>query len=75
MKEDRQNLFQYVREADTYLRLENRKLDNMQWMGTGPIFRKHHGRVYYHIDELKEWPLEYHAKSTSAYRVIAVAAT
>jgi hypothetical protein len=33
-------------------------------MGTGPIFRKHGGRVYYHIDELQEWSMERRVKST-----------
>lgn len=36
----------------------------MRWMGTGPIFRKHGGRVYYHIDELQEWSMERRVKST-----------
>ena len=56
-----------VAEAGAYLRLKKRTLDNMRWMGTGPNFRKHGGRVFYHIDELKEWSLETRAKSTSNY--------
>jgi hypothetical protein len=39
----------------------------MRWMGNGPNFRKHGGRVFYHIDELKEWSLKTRGKSTSRY--------
>jgi hypothetical protein len=65
MNDNRSNPFLNVREAGQYLRLEKRTLDNMRWMGTGPNFQKHGGRVYYHIDELKEWSLESRVKSTS----------
>ena len=47
-----------------HLRLERQTRDNMRWMGTGPIFRKHGGRVYYHIDKLQEWSMERRVKST-----------
>jgi hypothetical protein len=67
MEENHQNPFLNVSEAGEFLRLKKRTLDNMRWMGTGPNFRKHGGRVYYHIDELKEWSLETKAKSTSQY--------
>jgi hypothetical protein len=67
MEEIHQNPFLNVKEAGAFLRLKKRTLDNMRWMGTGPNFRKHGGRVYYHIDELKEWSLETRAKSTSQY--------
>ena len=67
MEEKHQNPFLNVNEAGAFLRLKKRTLDNMRWMGTGPNFRKHGGRVYYHIDELKEWSLETKAKSTSQY--------
>jgi hypothetical protein len=60
-----QNPFLNVREASDFLRLRRRTLDNMRWMGTGPSFRKHGGRIFYHIDELKEWSLETRANSTS----------
>jgi len=62
-----QNPFLTASEAGDFLRLKKRTLDNMRWMGTGPNFRKHGGRVFYHIDELKEWSLETRAKSTSQY--------
>jgi hypothetical protein len=61
------NPFLTVTEAASYLRLKKRTLDNMRWMGTGPKFRKHGGRIYYHIDELKEWSLNSRRNSTSEY--------
>ena len=67
MDEDRPSPFLNVREAGAYLRLEKDTLDNMRWMGAGPNFRKHGGRVYYHFDELKEWSLETRSESTSQY--------
>jgi hypothetical protein len=62
-----QNPFLNVREASDFLRLKKRTLDNMRWMGTGPSFHKHCGRIFYHIDELKEWSLETRANSTSQF--------
>jgi hypothetical protein len=62
-----QNPFLNVREAGDFLRLKKRTLDNMRWMGTGPTFRKHGGRIFYHIDELKEWSLASRANSTSQF--------
>jgi len=59
--------FLTVDEAATYLRLKKRTLDNMRWMGTGPKFRKHGGRIYYHEEELKEWSLNSRRNSTSEY--------
>ena len=67
MEKTNQNPFLNVMEAGTFLRLKKRTLDNMRWMGTGPSFRKHGGRIYYHIDELKEWSLATRAKSTSQF--------
>ncbi len=42
-------------EAADYLRLQTRTLDNLRWIGTGPKFRKHGGRIVYHIDDLEAW--------------------
>ena len=42
-------------EAAQFLRLGKRTLDNMRWRGEGPKYRKHGGRIRYHIDRLKEW--------------------
>jgi len=39
-------------EAAIYLRVEPRTLDNWRSSGIGPTYRKHGGRVVYHIDEL-----------------------
>ena len=37
------------------LRLTISTLENMRWQGTGPRFYKLGGRVFYHIDDLREW--------------------
>ena len=42
-------------EAADYLRLKKRTLDNMRWLGTGPRYRKHGGRIRYHIEDLQAW--------------------
>jgi Helix-turn-helix domain len=67
MEDANQNPFLTVSEAGDFLRLKKRTMDNMRWMGTGPSFRKHGGRIFYHIDELKEWSLASRAKSTSQF--------
>ena len=67
MNNQTDNPFLTVGEAATYLRLKKRTLDNMRWMGTGPKFRKHGGRIYYHVEELKEWSLNSRRNSTSEY--------
>ncbi len=54
-----------VEEAAAYLRLKRRTLDNMRWIGGGPKYRKHGGRVFYHRDELKAWSESRAFKSTS----------
>ncbi len=67
MTEKPDNPFLTVAEAAAYLRLKKRTLDNMRWMGTGPKFRKHGGRIYYQVDKLKEWSLNSRRNSTSEY--------
>jgi hypothetical protein len=52
-------------EAARYLRLKKRTLDNMRWLGTGPKYRKHGGRICYHIDELEAWSQSREYRSTS----------
>jgi len=54
-----------VEEAAAYLRLKRRTLDNMRWIGGGPKYRKHGGRVFYHRDDLKAWSEARAVKSTS----------
>jgi len=67
MIEKSDNPFLAVGEAATWLRLKKRTLDNMRWMGTGPKFRKHGGRIFYHVDELIEWSQNSRRRSTSEY--------
>ena len=67
MNAENNNPFLTVTEAADYLRLKKRTLDNMRWMGTGPKFRKHGGRIYYDFEELKEWSLNSRRNSTSEY--------
>jgi len=42
-------------EAAELLRLKPHTLENMRWQGTGPKFRKHGGRIFYHRSELQQW--------------------
>jgi hypothetical protein len=67
MANKQESPFLSVEEAALWLRLKKRTLDNMRWMGTGPKFRKHGGRIYYHVDDLKEWSLNSRRQSTSEY--------
>ena len=52
-------------EAAVLLRIKPHTLENMRWRGTGPKFRKHGGRVFYHRRELKAWSEEMRRQSTS----------
>ena len=47
-----QSPFYTVEEAAAFLRVEPRTLDNWRWAGLGPKYRKHGGRIVYHIDDL-----------------------
>lgn len=42
-------------EAASFLRLEERTLNNMRWRGEGPHYRKHGGKVIYHRNDLEGW--------------------
>ena len=42
-------------EAAELLRLKPHTLENMRWQGTGPVHRKHGGRIFYHRRDLKQW--------------------
>lgn len=53
-----------VEEAAEYLRLSVRTLENKRWAGSGPAFHRH-GRVFYHIDDIKEWAATRRYNSTS----------
>lgn len=52
-------------EASGLLRLNKRTLENMRWRGVGPTYRKHGGRVVYHISDLEGWS-EKECKTSSA---------
>ncbi len=60
--------FLTVVEAANYLRLGARTLDNLRWIGTGPKFRKHGGRIVYHKDDLDAWSKTRLRISTSGAR-------
>ncbi|MEM6411959.1 MAG: helix-turn-helix domain-containing protein [Pseudomonadota bacterium] len=47
--------FLNVEEAADYLGLTRSTLDHYRWAGGGPEYRKHGGRVLYHVDELNVW--------------------
>jgi len=55
MEDDDDSPFRTTAEAARFLRLKKRTLDNMRWKGVGPKYRKHGGRICYHIDDLKAW--------------------
>ncbi|MBX9591305.1 MAG: helix-turn-helix domain-containing protein [Hyphomonadaceae bacterium] len=52
-------------EAGELLRLKEHTLENMRWQGTGPPFRKHGGRVFYHRAEIKHWSDQARRQSSS----------
>ncbi|MGF1622345.1 MAG: helix-turn-helix domain-containing protein [Rhodomicrobiaceae bacterium] len=58
--------FLTIAEAADLLRVHRRTLDNMRWRGTGPIFRRHGGRIVYKRDELLAWSAERKARNTRA---------
>ena len=45
-------------EAADYLRLDVKTLNNMRWRGEGPNYRKHGGKVVYHMTDLEYWSTE-----------------
>lgn len=51
----RKSPFLNVAEASEYLGLTRSTLDHYRWAGGGPNYRKHGGRVFYHIDDLTAW--------------------
>ena len=50
------------------LRLKEHTLENMRCQGTGPPFRKIGGRVFYHVDDLKQWLEQSRRRSSSGRR-------
>lgn len=57
-----------TKEAAELLRLKAHTLENMRWQGSGPPFRKHGGRVFYHRKELLEWSERARRQSSSGRR-------
>jgi hypothetical protein len=53
------------KETAFFLRLQRRTLDNMRWLGYGPSFRKHGGRILYHKDDVIAWSQARRRKSTA----------
>lgn len=51
----RKSPFLNVAEASEYLGLTRSTLDHYRWAGGGPNYRKHGGRVFYHIGDLDAW--------------------
>jgi hypothetical protein len=45
-----------IHESSDYVRLAKRNLNNMCWMVTGPMFRKHGAMIFDYIDELWTYP-------------------
>jgi hypothetical protein len=74
MNDNHNNPYLTVREAGAYVLLAKRTFDNIRWMGTGPMFRKQGGRIYYRVEDLKEWSLESRCKLTSVLNQSVVAA-
>lgn len=56
-------------EAAEELRLKKHTLENMRWQGTGPPFRKHGGRVFYHRTDLKNWSQQTRRRSSSGEKL------
>ena len=44
-----------AQEAAAYLRLKRSTIDHYRCSGAGPKYRKHGGRIAYHIDDLDAW--------------------
>lgn len=55
-------------EAAKFLRLVPHTLENMRWQGTGPEFRKHGGRIFYHRDDIKRWSEHSRRQSSSGLK-------
>jgi hypothetical protein len=47
--------FLSAKQAAHYLGIQAKTLANMRWRGEGPRYRRHGGRVNYHIDDLDDW--------------------
>ena len=54
-KQEKKSPFMTADEAAVFLRIEARTLRNWRWKGAGPAYRKHGGRVVYHVNELERF--------------------
>lgn len=52
-------------EAAKYLGLTRSTIDHYRCSGQGPKYRKHGGRVFYHIEELDTWSTARRYKDTA----------
>ena len=57
--------FLWPDEAANYLRITIRSLENFRVTGKGPAYRKHGGRVVYHIEDLDHWSSRRRYRSSS----------
>lgn len=55
VKARRGSPFLSAKQAAHYLGLQAQTLANMRWRGEGPSYRRHGGRITYHINDLDEW--------------------
>lgn len=55
MSQEQNSPFLTPAQAAEYLGLARSTLDYYRWVGGGPNYRKHGGRVFYHIDDLIAW--------------------
>lgn len=69
MTNSRRSALMTTGEAAAWLRMKPHTLENMRWQGTGPKFRKHGGRVFYLLSELKAWSDAMRRQSTSGTTV------
>lgn len=52
-------------QAAHYVRLSGRTLETLRTNGGGPAYRKHGGRICYHIDDLDAWSAAHRHHSTT----------
>jgi Helix-turn-helix domain len=67
MARRRQQLLTTAEAAD-WFRLKKHTMENMRWQGTGPIFHKIGGRVFYHRADLRRWLQQARRRSSSGLR-------
>jgi predicted DNA-binding transcriptional regulator AlpA len=58
-------------EAALFLRLSRRTLDNLRSLGSGPRYRRHGGRVFYHKQDVEDWSARVAVRSRTVNRLAA----